>query len=422
MRILAIYRHYWPDSTPYARLLKAILERAASDGHEVVAYAAQPSYNDVTTLRQPARDIVNGVRIRRVRLLPERKRLLPLRALNELYFLFRAVVHALRGPDYDLLLANGRPPVLTACGLWLIGRLTGTPYVLHLQDIHPECLQVVGKLRVGLVYRLLRRLDTRACRDAHCLITLSQDMAQALQERGLDSQKIKVINNSSLPLESHAPVKLPAAFNRSDGTPLFLFAGNLGEFQALDMVVDAAKELSKERPFRLVFLGAGAARPRLIARAGDYLDRTIFYLPYVTPETAFQAMRCSDFGIVSLAHGVYRYAYPSKSMTYLSAGCPIIALVEPASELAQKVAEHKLGYTAAEHSSQSLAQAMRQACESLPVWNARRRQEVATHCDALFGQEQMLAAWMELLSSCATLNAGRWPPAPSIAQAPRHAA
>jgi glycosyltransferase involved in cell wall biosynthesis len=422
MRILAIYRHYWPDSTPYARLLKAILERAARDGHEVFAYAAQPSYNDLSAAPQAAREIVNGVGIRRVRLLPERKRLLPLRALNELYFLLRAVLHVLRGSHYDLLLANGRPPVLTGCALWLLSRLTGTPYVLHLQDVHPECLHVVGKLRAGLAYRLLLRLDTRVCRDAQRLVTLSHDMAQALRERDLDSRKIVVINNSSLPLESHAPGELPAAFNRSDGTPLFLFAGNLGEFQALDMVVDAAKELSKERPFRIVFLGAGAARLRLIARAGDHLDRTIFFLPYVTPETARHAMQGSDFGIVSLAPGVYRYAYPSKSMMYLSAGCPIIALVEPASELAQTVEQYKAGYVTAEHSSASLTQAMRQACDALPLWNTMRRQELATQCEDLFGEDCMLAAWAELLSSFATRSAAPPPPAPSTAQAPRHAA
>ena len=204
MRILAVYRHYWPDATPYARLLKAILERAAAEGHDVTVYAAQPSYNDLATARRPWRETVGGVKIRRVRLLRERKRFLIGRLLNSLYFLARAVGHACSRRRYDLVLANGHPPLLAGGALWLINRLTRTPYLLHLQDIHPECLRVVGKLQNGVAYRAARRLDAYWCRRAAKLVTLSGDMADSLAARGLDRRPMAVINNSPLPLDKTA--------------------------------------------------------------------------------------------------------------------------------------------------------------------------------------------------------------------------
>ena len=82
MRILAIYRHYWPDATPYARLLKVILEEQIAQGHQVEVLCGQPSYNDIQFERQPWREVVGGVQVRRFALFPERKRFRLLRAFN----------------------------------------------------------------------------------------------------------------------------------------------------------------------------------------------------------------------------------------------------------------------------------------------------------------------------------------------------
>jgi len=91
MKILCIYRHYWPDITPYARLLKAIAEHLVSEGHEVTVFTGQPGYNDVRQGSQPWREKLNGVDVIRVWLPPERKRFVVLRLLGFLWFLGRAV-------------------------------------------------------------------------------------------------------------------------------------------------------------------------------------------------------------------------------------------------------------------------------------------------------------------------------------------
>ncbi len=398
MRILAIYRHYWPDATPYARLLKSILERTATEGHVVTVHAAQPSYNEVAAPLQPRRETLGGVDVRRLRLPPESKRRLGLRLVSSLYFLLRAVAHATLGRPYDLVIANGHPPILTACTLWLIHRLVGTPYIPHLQDVHPESLRAVGQVRDGRMFRLARRIDAACCRRAAKIVTLSHDMAEALVERGVDRRQIEIINNCPLPTDRMADAPLPGPLHQS-ATPKFLFAGNLGDFQSLDLVISAAKLLAARRLFHVVFLGAGAERERLVALAGDQLDRCIFFLPHVAPEVAVAAMGAADFGIVSLAPQVYRYAYPSKTMTYLAAGCPLVAVVEPESELAQMVTRESLGYVAAAHTPEAIAEALDRACAERDHWTADRRGALAARCSALFGQERMLAEWMRVLDS-----------------------
>ena len=72
-------------------------------------------------------------------------------------------------------------------------------------------------------------------------------------------------------------------------------------------------------------------------------------------------MQQADLAIISLASGVYHVAYPSKSMMYLAAGCPILAIVESDSELAQTVVQRQWGYVTRSFEPADIAEAIRRA-------------------------------------------------------------
>jgi hypothetical protein len=93
-------------------------------------------------------------------------------------------------------------------------------------------------------------------------------------------------------------------------------------------------------------MGEGDAKPgleRLVAAApADRRDR-VTLLPHGTTAQAREVMRGADLGLVSLMPGVIAYAYPSKTASYLSEGLPVLAAVEPDSELAKDVVAWGVG-------------------------------------------------------------------------------
>jgi len=400
MNVLAIYRHYWPDTTPYARLLRALLEHWVGEGHTATVYSAQPSYNDVRQAKQPRREMLGGVQIRRVRLLRERKQFRHVRGMSYLWFVLGAVLHVLRHPQYDLIVANTHPPVLMGAALRLIKRLTGIPYLLHCQDIHPESAVLAGQLQNGWLARRLLNADTRSCRAARAIVTLSEDMREQLAGRtAYGAKNVHVINNFALDLYS-APASLPALFQDDAERPFrVLFAGNMGFFQNLDRLLAAARRLQDERQIQFIFMGAGAARSRLIDKAGDLIGRTVFFEPFQPVETAFACMQRSDLGVVSLAAGVYRVAYPSKTMTYLAAGCPVLVLAERNSNLAEEIITNDFGYVPDEAAPEKIAAVIRAACEDRQRWTPPARQALVERANTHFGRDRALAQWSVLLES-----------------------
>jgi hypothetical protein len=130
MRILVVYRHYLPDTPPYAHMLGLILARLRADGHEITVLTGLPSYEtEFANKRQPWRECRHGIRVRRVALLPELGRRMPLRALNSLLFAFRGALHALHarqaGRPYDLLWTSSTPPILQGAIIAVAARLSG---------------------------------------------------------------------------------------------------------------------------------------------------------------------------------------------------------------------------------------------------------------------------------------------------------
>lgn len=400
MRILAIYRHYWPDTTPYARLLRSILEHRVAEGSSCAVYTGQPSYNDTRSKRQPSREVLGGVEVVRGWTPPERKRLMPLRLFASLWFLTASIIFAWRRRrDFDVVLANVHPPILMGWTLRIIRRLTGLPYILHMQDIHPEALIALGSMRRSRFSGLLRRIDAASCRKAWRVVTLSQDMASTLSQRpGCASlASMRVINN--FPLESfdgasraHGMVPQGAA---SDSEFVVLFAGNLGRFQALPRLVDAAALLD-DLPIQFVFMGTGAVEQQLKDKVAELRLENVTFAGHQSVETAVAAMSVADLGVVSLAEGVCRVAYPSKSMTYLSAGLPLFALVEDDSDLAKEVAQHGFGYAPGQVEGEELAAAIRAAYADRRRWTAENRAKLAVSAEKVFGKDRALRSWDEI--------------------------
>jgi hypothetical protein len=337
------------------------------------------------------------VEIRRVRLIPEKKRHRLARLANFVYFLARAVLYAVSGRKYDVVIASSHPPVLMGCALRIIHAFSGTPYIYHCMDIHPEAAALAGDLNRGRLYRLLMRWDIATCRKAFRTVVLSQDMAHTLAGRGISSEKIAIINNPPLDVDATAEIKLPPPLDERSDTVRFLFAGNCGRFQGLERLIAATKQVSGREPFQLVFMGEGSAKRELIRLAGDELNRRIFFVAHQPTEIAFAAMCNSDYGIVSLLSDVFRCAYPSKSMTYWAAGCPVVALVEPQSELATTIGQHRLGLVSASKSVTDIADVITSAVNQRRFWSTDERRRIQKTCRALFGTKRMLAAWDELL-------------------------
>lgn len=406
LRILAAYRHFWPDSPPYAELLRSIAAHLSGEGHSVEVVAEHPCYKTADFEKEvPSTDRVDGVRVKRMPVLPGTSRQGLIDRLDQFLFPIRLLIHGivrrLRGASYDVVLTATQPPVINGTFGWLTARLLGARFLYHFQDVYPELGRYAGLWDgEGVVYRLLYVLDRFTCRMADRCVVLSDDMAETLVERGVDREKIMVVHNF-MPSGFEEDRIEARPTDRSDRQDVVLiFAGNLGRFQGLEPLVRAAQLVEEDLPnLTLEFLGEGVALPRLKQLAVDISN--VRFRAHLPTAEADRVISEADVGIVSLRPDIYRVAYPTKTMTYLGLGVPILAVVESESSLARLVEREHLGFVVSGREPNEVAEAYRKVYQhrrELPELRDRARQTY----NCFFSRDSILSRWTDLMDEIAS--------------------
>lgn len=389
MRLLLCHRFFWPDSAPYGLILRDMALRLAEAGHEVHVQSAVPSYAGRSSA--PCRATLDGIQIYRCGSQTERGASGILRALNAARYVSALIVRILLLRP-DVVLVSSFPPVVPAWAAALAARMVNARFVYHVQDIHPEASAVIGaRLGRGPIADLLRRMDTATLRRSDVVVTLTGDMAQTLRARGAPIRDLRLIENPPLD-DSGIPGEPDPALRKRPGSIRAIFAGNMGRFQNLPTLAEGvAQQFSRNPDLELCFLGDGAALPALRATWGQH-PRVRFF-PSVPIGIARTLLAEADIGLVALQPGMYRVASPSKVQTYAALGLPIVALVDPESQLAAQIVSDGLGCVASPPNADGVAQAIRDVMAKGP------RPKVLEPSDT---QSDPLSAWPELIASLET--------------------
>jgi glycosyltransferase involved in cell wall biosynthesis len=230
-----------------------------------------------------------------------------------------------RRPDLVFVLVG--PMTLSIPALWFRA-IWGTPFLLDIQDLWPESVTGSGMLGAGWIESLISRCCTFAYRQAKRMIVLSDGYKRRLVERGARPDDVAVIYNWCDPSQENGDFDAPVkdTFGLA-GTLNIVYAGNLGELQALETVVRAALILRDRLPrVRFVLLGSGtreSALRRLAETEGASNVRFISRLPLDRLAEVFH------FASVLLVHlkqdPLSDVGIPQKIQAYLASGIPILA-------------------------------------------------------------------------------------------------
>ena len=389
--VVLIHRYFWPDTPPYASILRDVAERLGQDGLRVTVLTCQPSYNRAVVERAPARErLGRGVTVRRWPVLDDR-RSSALKLANLLWFCLRLALSLPRLGRVNVVMAASTPPVVLAATASWLARRKGADFVYHRQDIYPEVAVGLGK-QEGLLSRTARWADARTDRRAGRVVVLSRDMAETIRARGVPPEATVVINNFD-------PWPLPdlgsAAEPHADGQLVVVFAGNIGRFQGLETLFQALVAL-RDDPVDFHFFGAGALSERLESLVSEQGLQRVHQHGYQHPDQVADFLASqADLGVVSLAPGVIRAAYPSKTLSYLRQGTPILALVEGDSELACTVRDERIGIQVEPGDVAGLVAAIRTLSADRSLLGGARERARSLYARS-FDKDVRLAQWSQL--------------------------
>jgi len=253
------------------------------------------------------------------------------RALEAIYFMIWTLFSLMKARPAKVYVATD-PPVLVPFIVYIYCTLFRAEYYYHLQDIHPEAANIVVPLHPW-IFGMLRWMDNYTMQHAAALITLSEDMKDFIRCRSQAKVPIRLLDNPSFHVDM-----------RNDKEPLkdVVFCGNAGRLQRMPLLMTAIRSyLQSGGKLNFTFVGGGLYTPQLeeLANAYDQVE----YLGYLPAATASEIVTHHRWALLPIDDEVTRYAFPSKSSSYVLAGCGVLAICGGETSVARWVNSNYVG-------------------------------------------------------------------------------
>lgn len=350
MHILFLTDNFPPEvNAPASRTFEHCREWVRA-GHEVTVITCAPNFPtgrvfDGYRNRLFARETMDGIDVIRVWSYITANEGFLRRTLDYTSFMLTATPASLRVRRPDVVVATS-PQFFTACAGYLVSRLRRAPFVFELRDLWPESIRAVGAMKQSAILDWLERLELFLYRKAAAVVSVTNAFKRNLVHRGIEPSKIEVVTNGA-DLSLFRPREKDRELAEALGLKGKFVAGYIGTHglaHALETLLEAARLLQEEgqHNVHLLFLGNGASKAALLARAVELGLRNVTFVDSVPKADVVRYWSLLDVSIIHLRRtDLFKTVIPSKLFECMAMGIPVLHGVE--GESAEIVEKEEVG-------------------------------------------------------------------------------
>lgn len=355
MKILVVCQYYYPEPFRLHEVCEALCER----GHEITVLTGLPNYPmgiipEEYKHGKKRDEMVRGVHVIRVNEIPRGKGKIAL-AKNYASYTFNASMKALTmKKDFDAIFVYQQSPVLMAIPAYVAKWFSKCKKLyIYCLDLWPESLSSLGVSEESTFYKMIKKVSIRIYNGASVLSYTSRQFIEYFEkELKLKQKNYKYIPQFADALFEDVQNEEHSGFN-------LVFAGNIGEVQAVDTIILAAA-LLKDTDVKFYIVGDGSAYEecRKLSEELGVTDSVIFTGRKPVEEMPkYYAM--ADAMLVTLADKrAISYTLPGKVQSYMAAGKAILASAN--GEISVVLSDAKCGLCVKAHDSEGLAKTIRE--------------------------------------------------------------
>ena len=335
MKILIVTQYFYPEQFQINEIAPELVKR----GHEVTVLCGVPNYpkgvvfegyRSAESLAHKEREYFEktGVKVVHVEQHPRGNNPLSL-IRNYISFARNSKKYVRKmDKDYDVVLGYQLSPITSMEAALEYKRLYGAPVVFYTLDIWPVSAEGMLKSKSNPLMIPVKRLSRRIYQGADRILVTSRPFMEYLHRaNGIDY-------NSMAYLPQHAGDGMINMDLRAEdnGIADFMFAGNLGKGQRLDVIVKAARILGKRKDYMIHVVGDGRMRIELENMVKEYRlqDNVVFY-GNQKREDMPRFYKMADALLITLrGNNEVGDTMPGKLQMYMTTGKPIFGAINGA--------------------------------------------------------------------------------------------
>lgn len=319
-------------------------------GYEVTVITCIPNYPqghfyEGYGLRSRRKEVVNGVNVIRVPVIPRgdgRAIRMVLNYLSSLLFSCIYTLSVVCRKKFDFIFVQELSPAFIGIPAVLAKKIRRIPIYFWLLDVWPESLAAGGitnRYIIKIVDRIMRYIYRHCCK----IFIAASGVRTLLQQRGVKNDCIEDLPNWGEDELRECTVDDDELPHLPDGFKI-MFAGNLGEAQNLENVMRVAERLKNNKHIQWIFIGDGRKKKWVMSfvQSREMGDTVHFYDRYpIEYMPAF--FRKADIMLLPLCdNSAFNVTLPAKIQAYMLSSKPILVMAN--GEVQTVVKNARCGY------------------------------------------------------------------------------
>lgn len=197
-----------------------------------------------------------------------------LRTLNYVSFLISSFIFGIFSKKPDKIIVTS-PPLFTAISVLGIYKIRKIPYVLEIRDLWPDSVVALGYMsEKSLSFKVFSYLEKSLYRNAESIIWVTQWVCDAIIEKWIDVNKVKLQYNLSDEIQEKDVWDNPYIQYKDliKWRKVSLFAGNMNEAYDFN---EASEYISSHDDVFFIFIGEGSMKESFVNMT-EWCDNILF--------------------------------------------------------------------------------------------------------------------------------------------------
>ena len=352
MQLVLIADAYPPMKTSGAVQIRDLVNELCRQGHDVTILLPDASLDKPWSLEQQ-----DNLTILRLRAMATKDVSYIRRAVAEhlmscfMYRNFRK--SPLRDKRWEGILWYS-PSIFFGALVAKLKAASGCRSYLVLRDIFPEWAVDMGLLGRGMIYRYFKRKENYQYRQADVIGVQTPSVLEYFSSGYADLPvRVEVLNNWLAPA-TNQPCSIVLAETPLAGRRIFVYTGNIGIAQGMDILFRLAERYRDDRQVGFLFVGRGTAVARLRKLAAELSLDNVLFCDEIPPEEINGLLQQCQVGLISLDPRHRHDNIPGKFLAYMQAGLPVLAAINSGNDLEKLIIAHRVGQVVTDNKLDSL--------------------------------------------------------------------
>lgn len=259
----------------------------------------------------------------------------------------QGISNYLGNEEFDFVLYEA-PPVTNAKLVSWAKKKFKCPSYLMLKDIFPQNAVDIGMIKKnGFLYKFFLRKEKQLYDSASVIGCMSEANKKYILEHNafIDPNKVELFPNTKKLTDKYITEEytMRQQYSIPNDACVFLFGGNMGKPQYVDLLCDAMVEFKDDKSVFFLFVGRGTERHKLEKIIKDYDIKNALLLENLPRDMYEQITKECDVGLIVLHPDFTIPNYPSRILSYLEYAKPVLAATDKATDIKEFIEEIDCG-------------------------------------------------------------------------------